>query len=535
MSPDPRHAQDLSVLVEDGGVVLRRAPQLQRLMEPDGAQQPVTALRDHVHPEDVARIDGAEAALRAGQPAAAELRLLDRAGAPHWFSLLAVPTCDAGGHVTGHVVAWRAVEGETALRTELAASERHFRLLAETASDIVYSAGADRCVTWVSSSIERALGWTPDELVGTWMSDLVHPDDLAWSAARRDRIYGGDPAAEAEGSFVLRLRTRDGAYRWVSTTLTTHRDGDGTPIGFTGGMKVIDDVMEERQRLAESEQRFRLLAENATDVVYLTRDDVPVWVSPSITAALGWSPDEWLGRGIDALVHPDDAITVAQCRSRIIHHGAHAMVELRVRTCDGAYRWIQVNAGPFLDADGRRDGIVASFRVIDDQVAARAELEQRATYDDLTGALKRAPALERLERASASDRAPGFAVIYVDLDDFKAINDTRGHAVGDAVLTAVVERIAGLVRAEDAIARIGGDEFLILLDGVTDRAVADGIADLIRAAFAAPLPTPSGPIAVSCSLGVALQEPGERPSDTIARADREMYAAKSPTPGTPPH
>lgn len=521
MLPDSLPPQGQPVLVEDDGVVLRLDPALQRLIDPTRPPDAAGPLRPHVQLEDVDRLDALEAAIAAGEPAAAQLRLVDRGGAPRWLSVLAVPTRDARGRVAGHVAAWRDVDGEVALREELAASERRFRLLAETASDIVYAAGADRRVTWVSSSIERALGWTPDELVGTWMSDLVHPDDLAWSAARRDRIYAGDPEAEAEGSFVLRLRARDGGYRWVSTTLTTHRDAHGAPVDFTGGMKVIDDVMEERRLLAESEERFRLLAENATDVVYLVRDDAPVWISPSVTRALGWSVDEWLAQGIDVLVHPDDTVIAAQCRSRIIHQGVHQIVELRVRARDGVYHWVQVNAGPFHDADGRLDGLVASFRIIDEQVAARAELERRATYDELTGALKRGPALARI--ASGDD---GFAVLYVDLDGFKDVNDTYGHTVGDIVLAAAAERMRAVVGEHDAIARIGGDEFLVLLPAGMDATGAEDVAGGIRAALEAPVSTPAGPMTVSGSVGVALQRPGETAEAAIARADRAMYRVK---------
>lgn len=520
-----RLPQDPPVLVESDGTTLRFASEIQWLV---GGSSSATAgpLRAHVHPDDVGPLDMLETALGRGEPAGAELRLRALGGASRRFSVLVVPTRDHDGHVAGHVAAWRDVDGAIALREELALSERRFRLLAETASDIVYATGADRRITWVSSSIERSFGWSPADLVGTWMSDLVHPDDLAWSAERRDRIYAGDRDAEAEGSFVLRLRTRGGEYRWVSTTLTTHRDADGTPVQFTGGMKVIDDVMEERERLAASEERFRLLAENATDVVYLVRDDAPVWVSPSVTATLGWSVEEWLARGIDAHVHPEDAPIVSDCRAAIAG-GARSVVELRLRARDGTYRWVQVNAGPFLDANGHRDGIVASFRTIDEQVAARAELERRATYDDLTGALKREPALRRLEDAArAAGDVPGFAILYVDVDDFKDVNDTRGHAAGDMVLTAVVERIRAVVRRDDAVARIGGDEFLVLLGGVEEHAAADAMADLVRAACATPIETPAGPVAVTCSIGVAVHEPDERPAVTIARADREMYRVK---------
>ncbi|MCX6392792.1 MAG: PAS domain-containing protein [Actinobacteria bacterium] len=149
--------------------------------------------------------------------------------------------------------------------------ERLFRLMAETASDVVYAVGPDRLVTRVSPSVERALGWTPEEIVGTAMSALVHPDDLAWSTERRDRLYAGDPDAEAGGGFVLRMSTREGDYRWVKTTLTTHRDAAGNVTGFTGGMAVVDDLIEARAQAAEQAELFHSMSDSLLDPHVLVR------------------------------------------------------------------------------------------------------------------------------------------------------------------------------------------------------------------------------------------------------------------------
>ena len=415
-----------------------------------------------------------------------------------------------------------------AASSALAASEQRFRLLAENASDIVYESGPDRLVTWVSPSITRALGWQPADLLGTYMSDLVHEDDIAWSAERRDRIYAGDPEAEAGGSFVLRLRATDGSYRWVSTTLTTHRDQDGTALTFTGGMKLIDEVMEERQRLADSEERLRLITENVSDVVQLMREGAIVWVSPSITAALGWQQEEWEGHKLEEFVHPDDVELVRQCRT-LVETGASKIADLRLLHHDGKHHWAQINAGPYLDADGRVDGIVSSFRIVDEQMAERELLERRARYDFLTTALKREAALERIDalavRHRAGDRAT--ALLFIDVDEFKAINDRSGHLAGDTVLRAFVERVRKVVRESDSIARMGGDEFLVVLENVTGVEAAVAIADELRAVCAVPVPTLVGPVSATLSIGVALREPTESTLAVIGRADGAMYAAKA--------
>ena len=545
------------------------------------------------------------------------------------------------------------------VRTELAESERLFRLLAETASDIVYAVGPDRRVTWMSPSVTRALGWQPSELVGTVMSELVHPDDLAWSAERRDRIYAGDPDAEAGGGFVLRMRTRDGGYRWVKTTLTTHRDASGETIGFTGGMVLVDELVEARTsaaeseellrvvsdsltdshilmepvrdatgtiidfrhlhanratcveygrtpeemhgmalselepgvettglleiyrqacasgepvvleafhyvntvtgtdrhydthitpvgrgrlsvvwrdvthqhrtavRLAESEQRFRLLAEHSTDVVQLLRDGVLVWVSPSLTKVLGWRAEEWLHRGFDEFVHPDDLDAMHACQVAV-QEGRTKMVELRVRHHDATYHWVQVAAGPFFDAQGQRDGVVSSFRVVDEQVAARDALAFQAAHDDLTGVLKREEVLRRLTELDAGERTydSAIALLFIDLDEFKVVNDTWGHVAGDALLRVTAQRLEAGVRTGDLVARLGGDEFLVVLHGISAEAEAVAVADQLRSACGRPVTAETGTVATTLSIGVVLRQADESSDALILRADQAMYAAK---------
>ena len=589
----------------------------------------------------------------------AEVEIRTKQGALRWISLLAKPVLDDTGMVVGRTLSWRDIQPEVEARLALAESEDRFRLVAETASDIVYAVDADRLINWVSPSITQALGWRPDELVGTIMSDLVHPDDLAWSEDRRDRLYAGDREAEADGGFVLRVRTSTGTYRWVKTTLTTHRDTAGTPVAFTGGMVLVDDLVEAREQVAEqeellramsnslldphvlmravrdasgvivdfvhlaanskasadydhapeemqglllsvlepdeaetgitemfiracesretislqafhylnvltgedtyfdvhltpvsgdrlsvvwrdvseelrlaqqltdSERRFQLLAEHSNDVVQLLRDGLLVWVSPSLTKVLGWQPEEWLHRGFDAFVHPEDVPSMQACQAAV-NAGGSKVVDLRVRHRDGSFHWVQASASPFFDQTGARAGAVASLRIVDEQVAVREELAFQASHDGLTGVLKREAVLRRLSELDIGTRAGDSAValLFIDFDQFKVVNDTWGHAVGDTLLRTVAERIEAVVRADDIVARLGGDEFLVVLDGVDGEAAAVSIADKLRAVCGAPVVTPTGTVTITISVGVVLCDTGESSDALVTRADQAMYAAK---------
>ena len=171
-------------------------------------------------------------------------------------------------------------------------------------------------------------------------------------------------------------------------------------------------------------------------------------------------------------------------------------------------------------------------------MAAEAELERRARYDDLTGVLKRGAALERLEElAAVGPTTAGAAVMFVDIDNFKIINDQHGHAAGDTVLCAIADRIRAAIAPDDLIARMGGDEFLVVLPGVNGLTAAVEVAEEVRRsahlAIALPgrgegAPAPDAPteIVVTLSMGVTISRPGEDPDELIARADNAMYEAK---------
>ena len=281
---------------------------------------------------------------------------------------------------------------------------------------------------------------------------------------------------------------------------------------------------EATQRVAESEERYRLLAQNSTDVVFLSRAGLLEWVSPSLEAALGWRPTEWVGLHFPDVVHPDDLPGLAAAHDRVTdRHSEVALV--RVRHRDGAHHWITLHIGPFISAGGEFAGIVGSFRVSDDEVAARVELERRAVTDDLTGALSREEALARIEQHRRQHR-DHVALLFCDVDSFKGVNDDHGHAVGDVVLTTIVQRMRSIVRTDDPIARLGGDEFLVALPGLGDLARALAIAEQMREYVAEPIGLRDASVRATVSIGVAVVEPHEALDDVIARADTAMYGAK---------
>lgn len=281
------------------------------------------------------------------------------------------------------------------------------------------------------------------------------------------------------------------------------------------------------ESLTESEQRFRLLAENVSDVVMHTRGGVIVWASPSVTETFGGDPEDWVGRNLVEVVHPDD-LTTFTAGSEAVDNGATATSRVRIRAVDGSYHWAEAHARIFRGADGRPDGHIASLRIVDDLVDVETELTRRAHYDGLTGLLNRSEFLRRLGGSTGSVVETGHstAVLFCDIDGFKGINDTFGHTSGDMVLRSVAQRVQASIRDDDTAARMGGDEILVVLTGVRDIQDATSTAESIRGAVGQPIGLGRVQLTITISIGVTLATPGEPIDDLINRADRALYQAK---------
>ena len=282
------------------------------------------------------------------------------------------------------------------------------------------------------------------------------------------------------------------------------------------------------KRLAASEERYRLLAENSSDVVTRVRRGTIEWISPSVTPTFGWAIDECVGRLASDFIGEEQR---AQCAEYIAQLDAGHTVRGRtiVRAKDGTRHWIETHASPYLEANGHHDGFVATSRVVDAQVAAEQQLEQSARTDELTQLLNRKEVLSRIETLGAQSRRTGheLAVLFCDLDRFKHINDTHGHAVGDEVLRTTARRLRETLRtSDDLAARIGGDELLVVLHGVQNMDNAVALAEKLRATAMEPISTAKGPVVATLSIGVTLAHPDESTDTLVARADAAMYRAK---------
>ncbi len=605
------------------------------------------------HPDDLDADLALVAAVLSGERDSYRLtkRYLRPDGDVVWcdLSVACVRGPDGGvSHFISQISDTTATHREIVARQE---AERRFRLLASHASDVVFMANRDRIFTWVSPSVVDALGWTPEELVGTTPKALVHPDDLATAEPSIQALYSPEPGPGSY-DFKIRWRTRDGDYRWLVGSGTRVLDEGGELDYVVSGLRDITDEVLAREYLASvqdaaidphmmfapiyddagnivdlecadvnpaaaeylrvdrdaimghtllelyggaasritlgwcaealrsnqavvldnqimvsevtnatawfdvraipvngqvsitwrditarhdatqavaaSEEKFRLLAENATDAVLHARDGVMVWLSPSLMDVLGWAPEEWMGHGLAEFTHPDD-ISIMENQDLEMSPDESLVTRLRLRHRSGDFHWVEVHASTFENQEGAEDGIVASFRTIDDQVRAESVLKHRARFDDLTGLLNRAEIFDRLRGLMHQTPRTGqeVAVAFCDLDDFKEINDTFGHQMGDYVLRTTAGHLRSLLRSDALIARLGGDEVLLVLPGVQDLQSAYAIAEKVRQHCAEVHHYHDIAYQPKMSIGVTLVHEGEELDAVIARADRAMYRAKS--------
>lgn len=439
-----------------------------------------------------------------------------RGGQKRRFDLRAVPVHD------GLSLTWRDVTERHREAAALAASEAMYRLLLEESSDMVSFHTPEGAVEWISPAAERVLGWPVDQTAGRVL-DLIHRDDAPGIWAAREHLLAGAEAASAR----FRIRTRDRGWRWLEATARAVRT-EGRVTALVVFSRDVQDHIDYETALAASEERYRLLAENATDVVYRTAlDGTTEWVSEGVQRVLGFTPAEFIGRNGRDLVSPEDREFVDRATAEVLA-GRRSSARFRMPTKDGGTRWVESTIHAIRGDGGEPVGFVGGWRDVQAEVEAEHELDTRARTDGLTGLANRDEVMARLGRLLAVDNGSRIrsAVAFCDLDGFKVVNDSRGHAVGDALLQAVAARIRACVRSGDTVARVGGDEFLVVLDGVRDLETARRVSEKIRETVAAELTIDGHAVPITISIGVTMVDVHDDVDGLVARADLGMYQAK---------
>ncbi len=377
-------------------------------------------------------------------------------------------------------------------------------------------------LTGVDDALLEILGWEREELIGHRSLEFIHPDDhgLAidnWMQMLAPSRPGpqGAPADARQGRLVGLVR---GDQPQPPRLIRDHQS-------VVCEMVDISDEMSAHEDLRAREQLLDRLAETVpVGLMQLDTDRQIVYTNDRLHEILGTAPAETAGQQL-ATVDPADRPLIEQALGELLQDGSDREVEVAVsRRGDGVLRHCQVSLRALTHEDGEVSGAIACVADVTDSIGMREELRRRATYDELTGCLNR-PAITRAlrEDIEAGGEQGQRAVLFVDLNGFKAINDEHGHAAGDELLRCVGEHIRSCVRREDRVGRLGGDEFLVLCPGL-DELSARRLARRIAVAAAE---GPGGRTEIRASVGVTWSQGTSLDAEALlARADREMYAVK---------
>ena len=448
-----------------------------------------------------------------------------------WANTLSPEHVDAVGYLSRAtvfaLVGW--VTGLMADRlrgvTERAeASARHF----EVARDLLCSATFDGWFTHLNGAWEEVLGWTREELMARPFIEFVHPDD-------RERTRARSTTGDFSTPLVNRYRTKSGEYRWIEWSAKADPEHG---LIHASARDVTDRIAIEKAA-REAEERFqRAFKDSAVGMAVVgvsgPKANLILDANESLARMIGMTVEELVGTPTLAeLAEPEDVERIAS-GMHALHSGALGLFrcEFRIKRPDGRRLWVDLTTSLVRDDDGEPLYRLSQIVDIDARKRAAEELQHLADHDPLSGVYNRRRFEQELERelAHAATRGGRGAVLLLDVDRFKKINDTLGHASGDAVIAELGRTLSERMRTTDVVARLGGDEFAVLLrrvDREDAHQVAAGVSELASERLSQ-LPHPGlGPVTVS--VGVAAFGDGEdvpTPDGLLSRADHAMYSAK---------
>jgi diguanylate cyclase (GGDEF)-like protein/PAS domain S-box-containing protein len=513
--------------VRADGVVERVSASVRRILGWAPEQLEGLPSGEFVHPDDLAGLLADITPANVGRTVSGRVRLRCRDGSFRWMTRTLRPMVDDDGTVVARVSGWRDVQREVDAEEALEASEEQFRLAMDTSSTGMFFCSLKGRFLRVNPALCRMLGYSAAELTTMSSEDITHPADRV---ASREQIA----ALLRREIPVLRMRkryvTRSGATIWGDVSGALVRGTDGTPRHIIGQVADVSVEIANAEALRRAATEFRMLAENASDIVYrVTTDGVFEWVSPSMVTVLGWDPAQLVGTSSADIMVAEDRAQALERRTEVAAGNHSPAVVIRFRTSWGGVREMSGTTHPVWSDDGTEVvGAIVGLRDVTEEQRIRRELAYRASHDSLTGVANRDDLMTRLRRhlEAPAEEEPAVGVLFCDVDNLKSVNDAYGHPVGDAVLATVAERLVASVRGHDVVARIGGDEFVVVLGDVAGLGQLSTIAEKCRRAVAEPIVEDGRSIEVTVSVGAVLAAPNEDADDVLKRADGAVYRAK---------
>jgi diguanylate cyclase (GGDEF)-like protein/PAS domain S-box-containing protein len=486
-----------------------------------------------VHPEDRGRMQSEDE--RTGEPGevfASEYRVLHRDGRTVWVrneSVLVEDEESGSCHWQGFML---DITEHRRVEAALRESEQRFRRSFDNATIGMALVGRDGRWLQVNRSLCEILGYPEGELLGKTFQDITHPDDLDVDLDNLRRMLAGETRTYQTEK---RYFHREGHVVWILLSVSMVHDEEGEPLYFVSQIQDISERKRAEQKIRDAEGRYRTLVEQIPAVTYIDPVDDPdtsLYTSPQIEEMLGYTPQEWQSEKLwPKRLHPDDRERILAADERFEAGGEDPFrEEYRLLAKDGSVVWVREEAVLVRDEAGEPLYWQGVFYDLTERKVLEERLEHRALHDPLTDLPNRQLFIDRLGQALRRTRRRKkgrVAVLFMDLDGFKVVNDSLGHETGDRLLVAVSKRLKGCLRPEDTLARFGGDEFVVLLEDVEGPEEAVRVAERIIDELKNRFVLNGRKLYARASIGIALGEDCTKgPDDLLRGADTAMYRAK---------
>ncbi len=424
----------------------------------------------------------------------------------------------------------RLHEAESGLRL----SEQRHRLLAENAWEVIWTMAMDTTITYVSPAVEHVRGLTPEEAMSESLVEALTPESvqiaLGYFQQLFDAVEKGSELPMFHGE--LDFYRKDKSVMAADMQVIPHVDENGQIIELLGVSRDISERKKVEAELRQSEERARLMAENAWEIIWTAAPDgTATYVNAAIERVRGITVEQAMDQPLEEIYAPSSAASIRTYFRELhaaIHNGGEPPVyreEHEQYRADGSIMVSETQVVPHLDQDGRLVEIIGVTRDISERKRFEAELKRLAVTDPVTGVWNRRHGEELLDAEMTDARATGrpLSLLMLDIDHFKSINDRHGHQAGDHVLIEISRRLHDSLQRTDAVARWGGEEFVVLLrDCHIDDAVAT--AEKIRTRIAdSPF---DGADWATVSIGAAELAAEDDLDSWLARADEALYKAK---------
>lgn len=438
-----------------------------------------------------------------------------------------LPIKNQKGNVTAGAISFCDISETKKLERELRNVKEQLELVWNNTADAIDLFTLQGRLLQINPAFTSLFGWTKEDTEGERPAIIFTPPHLKEELQQmRSQLRRGQTIVSLE----TERQKKDGSTLDVLATYNPLKNKAGEVWAVIGVYKDITKLKQVQAELRESEERYRIIAEHSHDIIKVLHSNGQItYASPSHEKVIGFKPDELVGKTFFNTIHKEDVEQIRKQFESSIAENSMCQAQFRQYTKDGSWIWVEAIFTPVSSKEGLVQQYTVAARDITQRKRDEEELQNYASLDSLTGVYNRRMFTEFIDKeiAAAKHSCRSFAVMYMDIDKFKEVNDSYGHEIGDELLKQFVQRLMKATRKSDMIARMGGDEFTILLSGINSLKEVTEVAERIQQELRMPYHLQGHMIRATSSNGIAFYpHHGESTQVLLRHADRALYKAK---------